>query len=93
MLQGGRRPRTPASHVVTSFSVLVPSNPKLFDGERLAYCEPHRAKMVDNRKRAHRQGVVAQAMGMKVKEWRLHEAKRLKTTVKAVKDGCEGTVQ
>ena len=71
----------------------VPSDPKLFQYERLAFCPSFYLKMSDNRKRAHRQGLVAQSKGMPLKEWHKSEAKRLKTTVDAIKNGCEGTVQ
>ena len=71
----------------------VPSDPKLFRYERLAFCPPYTQKMSDNRKRAHRQGVAARSQGMPLNEWRKSEAKRLKTTVAAIKNGCEGTVQ
>ena len=49
--------------------------------------------MIANRKRASRQSNVAKIEGMKLDEWRRHEAKRLKTTVRAIKNGCKGTVQ
>ena len=69
----------------------VPNNPALAD--YLAYCEPSRCIMIANRKRASRQSNVAKIEGMKLDEWRRHEAKRLKTTVRAIKNGCKGTVQ
>ncbi len=69
----------------------VPNNPALVD--RLAYCEPSRSVMIENRKRASRQSKVAKNEDMKLDEWRRYEAKRLKTTVKAIKNGCKGTVQ
>ena len=30
---------------------------------------------------------------MSLHEWRQHEAKRLMTSIKAIKNGCKGTVQ
>ena len=35
--------------------------------------------------------ILRQSNGLE--EWRKYEAKRLKTTVNAIKNGCDGTVQ
>ena len=59
----------------------------------LAFYPRSTALMVDNRRRAHRQGQVARKVGMSLHEWRQHEAKRLMTSIKAIKNGCKGTVQ
>ena len=69
----------------------VPNDPKLV--HRYAFYEPSRPKLVENRKRASRQSKTARFLCMTLSEWRRHEARRLNTTVTAIKNGCTGTVQ
>ena len=58
--------------------------------ERSAFYESWHGAMIENRKRASHQQRQARLLGMKLKEWRKMEARRLKTTIKAIRNGRAG---
>ena len=58
--------------------------------ERSAFYESWHGAMIENRKRASHQQTQARSLGMKLKEWRKMEARRLKTTIKAIRNGRVG---